>query len=143
MMPPNDPQDQWRFKFRRRETEDSATLVYCNLTRTNQSQWLAGYQLQLTVKEHADTWSSKRWIGIESCSAKALESAVPPSYLTEQVLMENAAGDVAPEVLALAYLVTLCFFGLFVAWCILPHPLRELRRRCCGAKEAKVFSSST
>ena len=139
-MPALRPEDQWQFRFRRRDTEDATALVYCNLTRTNRSRWIAGYELRLTVTEHHDTWSPRRWTSVDACSANALESATAPTFLTEQIMMKNAADPVATAVLALAYLVIALLAGLFVAWCFVPNPIAQLRLRCSGAK-AKVYAT--
>ena len=127
-MPPLSQYDRWEFRFLKREEEgDGATLVSCPLQRANRSRYVAGYTLRLTVNERRRGVAT--WQGVDACSATALESALPPAFTTETVLMSSSVAPLSSSSIVGVFFV-MAAIGSMCAWVICPARVRALRKQC-------------
>ena len=115
-MPPREDGGLWEFRFLRRETEEGdRSEVRCPLSRVNASQWISGYELQLTVGERRN--GQRTWSGVTKCSARALEQATQPAFLDESITMVQTepppAGVAVGAIIVVAGLLALAIASFF------------------------------
>jgi len=124
-LPPRSALDRWEFRFMRKETQEDARVVSCPLARANASSYIAGYSLRLVVSERRSGFDS--WVGVESCSAAAIETAAPPAFLTEEIEMTNAPAGMAAGSSAVGILVVVAVLVLAIGGLKFPSLARRMR----------------